>query len=169
METTQSLEFRTGQVSKILGVPVRTISSWVHLDIVRPSKRGGAGPGRYRLFGFGDLIRMRLFLRLRALGVSPRTILWNLSVLEGWETYDWDALPPPENAKKDAVFPFLSNTLNWGECDELDFFTPLIGWTIEIAKFSEAAQQNECCVFINFDSMKRQVLRKVEKLQEASP
>jgi DNA-binding transcriptional MerR regulator len=55
-----------GEAAEYLGVTIRTLRFYEQKGLIRPHRRGGWS----RLYSAADLERMRLILRLRAIGVA---------------------------------------------------------------------------------------------------
>lgn len=62
--------YRSGQVHRLTGLPVRTLDHWARVGFIKPSLMGPRGSGHDRLWSFTDLVALRAAVKLRAAGVS---------------------------------------------------------------------------------------------------
>ena len=162
----QDLAFKAAEVSAILGVASRTVSSWVStVKILTPSVRPGKGPAQYRLFSFGDLVKMRVFMKLRERARYPAKLISDLLEMLEFHDYDFEAAPPPLG--KDDKLLSLSSAPHFDFLparadDEIEhyiqnFLTP--------KTFNKPSKpftfEMEEIILVNIDHLKRNLLAKV--------
>ena len=66
--------FRGPTVCKLAGITYRQLDYWARTGLVTPSVRDADGSGSQRLYGFGDLVELRIIKRLLDAGVSLQRI-----------------------------------------------------------------------------------------------
>ena len=66
--------FRGPTVCKLVGITYRQLDYWARTNLVTPSVRAADGSGTQRLYGFGDLVELRIIKRLLDAGVSLQRI-----------------------------------------------------------------------------------------------
>lgn len=66
--------YRGPAVCQIVGISYRQLDYWARTGLVEPSVRAAAGSGSQRLYGFGDLLLLRLVKRLLDAGISLQNI-----------------------------------------------------------------------------------------------
>ena len=66
--------FRGPTVCKLVGITYRQLDYWARTNLVTPSVRPADGSGSQRLYGFGDLVELRIIKRLLDAGVSLQRI-----------------------------------------------------------------------------------------------
>lgn len=66
--------FRGPQVCKIVGITYRQLDYWARTQLVEPTVRGAAGSGTQRLYGFRDILVLKLVKRLLDTGISLQQI-----------------------------------------------------------------------------------------------
>jgi DNA-binding transcriptional MerR regulator len=66
--------YRGPAVAKIVGVSYRQLDHWTSTGLVTPSVRDADGSGSQRLYGFDDIVRLKVIKRLRDAGVSLQRI-----------------------------------------------------------------------------------------------
>ncbi len=65
--------YRGPQVCKIVGITYRQLDYWARSDIIRPSVHDAAGSGTQRLYGYRDLVELKIVKNLIDAGVSLQT------------------------------------------------------------------------------------------------
>ncbi|MGI9016777.1 MAG: MerR family transcriptional regulator [Euzebya sp.] len=66
--------YRGPAVAKIVGVSYRQLDHWTSTGLVTPSVRDAEGSGSQRLYGFDDIVQLKVIKRLRDAGVSLQRI-----------------------------------------------------------------------------------------------
>jgi DNA-binding transcriptional MerR regulator len=66
--------YRGPTVCKLVGISYRQLDYWARTGLVTPSVRAADGSGSQRLYGFTDLVELRIIKRLLDAGVSLRRI-----------------------------------------------------------------------------------------------
>ena len=66
--------YRGPAVAKIVGISYRQLDHWTSTGLVVPSVRNAEGSGSQRLYGFDDIVRLKVIKRLRDAGVSLQRI-----------------------------------------------------------------------------------------------
>jgi DNA-binding transcriptional MerR regulator len=66
--------FRGPQVCKIVGITYRQLDYWARTGLVEPTVRPAAGSGSQRLYGFRDILVLKVVKRLLDTGVSLQNI-----------------------------------------------------------------------------------------------
>ena len=66
--------YRGPTVCKLVGITYRQLDYWARTNLVTPSVRPADGSGSQRLYGFGDLVELRIIKRLLDAGVSLQRI-----------------------------------------------------------------------------------------------
>src|SRR5215211_3997210 len=62
--------FRGPQVCKIVGITYRQLDYWARTDLLRPSIADAKGSGSQRLYGYTDLVELKVIKSLLDAGVS---------------------------------------------------------------------------------------------------
>lgn len=62
--------FRAPTVAKIVGISYRQLDYWARTQLVEPSLRRAEGSGSMRLYGFADIVQLKVVKRLLDTGVS---------------------------------------------------------------------------------------------------
>jgi len=62
--------YRGPAVAKLLGITYRQLDYWTSTDLVRASVRDAGGSGSQRLYGFEDIVQLKLIKRLLDAGVG---------------------------------------------------------------------------------------------------
>ncbi len=65
--------YRGPQVCKIVGITYRQLDYWARSDIIRPSVHDAAGSGTQRLYGYRDLVELKVVKKLLDSGISLQT------------------------------------------------------------------------------------------------
>ncbi len=66
--------YRGPAVAAIVGVSYRQLDHWTSTGLVTPSVRDAEGSGSQRLYGFDDIVQLKVIKRLRDTGVSLQRI-----------------------------------------------------------------------------------------------
>lgn len=66
--------YRGPQVAKVVGISYRQLDHWTSTGLVTPSVRDAEGSGSQRLYGFDDIVQLKVIKRLRDAGVSLQRI-----------------------------------------------------------------------------------------------
>ena len=66
--------YRGPAVATIVGISYRQLDHWTSTGLVNPSVRDAEGSGSQRLYGFDDIVRLKVIKRLRDAGVSLQRI-----------------------------------------------------------------------------------------------
>jgi len=62
--------FRAPTVAKIVGISYRQLDYWARTKLVEPSLRRAEGSGSMRLYGFSDIVQLKVVKRLLDTGIS---------------------------------------------------------------------------------------------------
>lgn len=62
--------FRAPTVAKIVGISYRQLDYWARTKLVQPSLRRAEGSGSMRLYGFADIVQLKVVKRLLDTGIS---------------------------------------------------------------------------------------------------
>ena len=73
--------YRGPTACKAAGITYRQLDYWARTGLVEPAVRGAAGSGSQRLYGFRDILVLKVVKRLLDTGVSLQQIRppWNIS------------------------------------------------------------------------------------------
>ena len=74
MNTTQEIGYRGATACVAAGISYRQLDYWARTGLVEPSIRGAAGSGSQRLYGFRDILVLKIVKRLLDTGVSLQNI-----------------------------------------------------------------------------------------------
>lgn len=66
--------FSGKQAAEIVGITYRQLDYWARTGLVEPTVRGAAGSGSQRLYGFRDILVLKLVKRLLDTGISLQQI-----------------------------------------------------------------------------------------------
>lgn len=66
--------YRGPAVATIVGISYRQLDHWTSTGLVTPSVRDADGSGSQRLYGFDDIVQLKVIKRLRDAGVSLQRI-----------------------------------------------------------------------------------------------
>jgi DNA-binding transcriptional MerR regulator len=66
--------YRGPAVATIVGISYRQLDHWTSTGLVTPSVRDAEGSGSQRLYGFDDIVQLKVIKRLRDAGVSLQRI-----------------------------------------------------------------------------------------------
>jgi DNA-binding transcriptional MerR regulator len=73
--------YRAPVAARLAGISYRQLDHWTTKQIVTPSVQDADGSGSQRLYGFDDIVRLRMVKRLRDAGVSLQKITKVLDAL----------------------------------------------------------------------------------------
>lgn len=73
-ENPQDLGFRGATACQAAGISYRQLDYWARTGLVEPTVRGAAGSGSQRLYGFKDILVLKVVKRLLDAGVSLQNI-----------------------------------------------------------------------------------------------
>ena len=62
--------FSGTQAAKVVGITYRQLDYWARTDLVRPSVCDAAGSGTQRLYGYRDLVELRVIKEMLDVGLS---------------------------------------------------------------------------------------------------
>jgi len=74
MNTTPEIGYRGATACLAAGISYRQLDYWARTGLVEPSIRGAAGSGSQRLYGFRDILVLKIVKRLLDTGVSLQNI-----------------------------------------------------------------------------------------------
>jgi DNA-binding transcriptional MerR regulator len=74
MNTTPEIGYRGATACFAAGISYRQLDYWARTGLVEPSIRGAAGSGSQRLYGFRDILVLKIVKRLLDTGVSLQNI-----------------------------------------------------------------------------------------------
>jgi DNA-binding transcriptional MerR regulator len=66
--------YRGAVAARAAGISYRQLDSWARTELVEPTVRGAAGSGSQRLYGFRDILVLKLVKRLLDTGISLQQI-----------------------------------------------------------------------------------------------
>lgn len=95
-------EFSTKTVAAIVGVTARQLDYWADTGFIVPSVQAGAGRGKVRLYGFVDVVQVKVAKQLSDAGISLQKIRKAVAILQA---------AAPEIEKPLAQFEFISDGL----------------------------------------------------------
>ncbi|WP_179464127.1 MerR family transcriptional regulator [Janibacter alkaliphilus] len=73
-ELSEDIGYRGPAACKAAGITYRQLDYWARTGLVEPSVRGAAGSGSQRLYGFRDILVLKVVKRLLDTGVSLQQI-----------------------------------------------------------------------------------------------
>ena len=73
-ELDDSTGFRGAVAARAAGITYRQLDYWARTELVEPTIRGAAGSGSQRLYGFRDILVLKLVKRLLDTGISLQQI-----------------------------------------------------------------------------------------------
>jgi DNA-binding transcriptional MerR regulator len=74
MNTSPEIGYRGATACVAAGISYRQLDYWARTGLVEPSVRGAAGSGSQRLYGFRDILVLKIVKRLLDTGVSLQNI-----------------------------------------------------------------------------------------------
>lgn len=81
MQVPEDAGYRAPVVAKIVGITYRQLDYWARTGLVEPSVRSATGSGTQRLYGFRDILVLKVVKRLLDTGVSLQQIRQAISHL----------------------------------------------------------------------------------------
>ncbi|WP_040164120.1 MerR family transcriptional regulator [Microbacterium gorillae] len=66
--------YRGAQAARAAGITYRQLDYWARTELVEPTVRGASGSGSQRLYGFRDILVLKLVKRLLDTGISLQQI-----------------------------------------------------------------------------------------------
>lgn len=73
--------FRAPQVCHLVGITYRQLDYWARTGLLRPSLKMARGSGSQRLYGFGDVVQLKVVKRLLDAGMSLKKIRQAIEIL----------------------------------------------------------------------------------------
>jgi len=73
-ELDQNSGYRGAVAARAAGISYRQLDYWARTELVEPTVRGAAGSGSQRLYGFRDILVLKLVKRLLDTGISLQQI-----------------------------------------------------------------------------------------------
>src|SRR6188472_3770938 len=73
-ELDDSAGYRGAVAARAAGISYRQLDYWARTELVEPTVRGAAGSGSQRLYGFRDILVLKLVKRLLDTGISLQQI-----------------------------------------------------------------------------------------------
>lgn len=80
--------YRGAEAAKAAGITYRQLDYWARTELVEPTVRGAAGSGSQRLYGFRDILVLKLVKRLLDTGISLQQIRAAVEQLRSAGIYD---------------------------------------------------------------------------------
>lgn len=80
--------YRGAEAAKAAGITYRQLDYWARTELVEPTVRGAAGSGSQRLYGFRDILVLKLVKRLLDTGISLQQIRAAVEQLRSSGIYD---------------------------------------------------------------------------------
>src|SRR5438105_10134453 len=80
--------YRGPTACKAAGITYRQLDYWARTGLVEPTIRGAAGSGSQRLYGFRDILVLKLVKRLLDTGISLQQIRTAVEQLRNWGITD---------------------------------------------------------------------------------
>jgi len=84
----QSAGYRGAVAARAAGITYRQLDYWARTQLVEPTVRGAAGSGSQRLYGFRDILVLKLVKRLLDTGISLQQIRVAVDQLREAGIYD---------------------------------------------------------------------------------
>ena len=98
MNTTPEIGYRGATACVAAGISYRQLDYWARTGLVEPSVRGAAGSGSQRLYGFRDILVLKIVKRLLDTGVSLQNIRTAVEHLRSTGTVSYTHLTLPTKA-----------------------------------------------------------------------
>lgn len=80
--------YRGAEAARAAGITYRQLDYWARTELVEPTVRGAAGSGSQRLYGFRDILVLKLVKRLLDTGISLQQIRAAVDQLRAAGIYD---------------------------------------------------------------------------------
>ncbi|MCX6494826.1 MAG: MerR family transcriptional regulator [Actinobacteria bacterium] len=87
-ERDDSVGYRGTVAARAAGITYRQLDYWARTELVEPTVRGAAGSGSQRLYGFRDILVLKLVKRLLDTGISLQQIRTAIDELRAAGFYD---------------------------------------------------------------------------------
>ena len=87
-EYDDSVGYRGTVAARAAGISYRQLDYWARTELVEPTVRGAAGSGTQRLYGFRDILVLKLVKRLLDTGISLQQIRTAVEELRAAGIYD---------------------------------------------------------------------------------
>ncbi|MGN6326359.1 MerR family transcriptional regulator [Pseudolysinimonas sp.] len=87
-ELEEGAGYRGTVAARAAGISYRQLDYWARTQLVEPTIRGAAGSGSQRLYGFRDILVLKLFKRLLDTGISLQQIRVAVDQLREAGIYD---------------------------------------------------------------------------------
>ena len=91
-ESTDSIGYRGATACIAAGITYRQLDYWARTGLVVPSVQGATGSGSQRLYGFRDILVLKIVKRLLDTGVSLQNIRTAVEHLRGRGVKDLEAM-----------------------------------------------------------------------------
>ena len=83
-----SVGYRGAVAARAAGITYRQLDYWARTDLVVPTVRDASGSGSQRLYGFRDILRLKLVKRLLDAGVTLQQVRVAIEQLHAVGVYD---------------------------------------------------------------------------------
>ena len=77
----QSGGYRAPQVCSLVGITYRQLDYWARTGLILPSVQAAQGSGSQRLYGFSDIVQLKVVKRLLDAGMSLKKIRTAMEIL----------------------------------------------------------------------------------------
>ena len=80
-QTEDNAGYRAPQVCSLVGITYRQLDYWARTGLILPSVQAAKGSGSQRLYGFGDIVQLKVVRRLLDAGMSLKKIRSAMQIL----------------------------------------------------------------------------------------
>lgn len=80
-QTENNAGYRAPQVCSLVGITYRQLDYWARTGLILPSVQAAKGSGSQRLYGFGDIVQLKVVKRLLDAGMSLKKIRSAIQIL----------------------------------------------------------------------------------------
>jgi len=80
-KTEQPGGYRAPQVCSLVGITYRQLDYWARTGLITPSVQAAQGSGSQRLYGFSDIVQLKVVKRLLDAGMSRKKIRTAIEIL----------------------------------------------------------------------------------------
>ena len=80
-QTEDNAGYRAPQVCSLVGITYRQLDYWARTGLILPSVQAAKGSGSQRLYGFGDIVQLKVVKRLLDAGMSLKKIRSAMQIL----------------------------------------------------------------------------------------
>ena len=80
-QTESNAGYRAPQVCSLVGITYRQLDYWARTGLILPSVQAAKGSGSQRLYGFGDIVQLKVVKRLLDAGMSLKKIRTAMEIL----------------------------------------------------------------------------------------